>query len=108
MARATKKDSGSTKKDTKSEDHWSNRMSKASDKSKRIPKMEIDPAHIVNGTRKRKEINYRDLQLGRELKKVKRDSANVLEKRQSKPTKIQKTRKTTTAKQAAAKKDAKK
>ncbi len=114
MAKNTKKSTTGTNKKTASskksaaqlsEDHWSKRRSKPRDTSKKIFPAEIDTTNMVSKPRARKEINYRDLQLGRSLKKVNRESANVLEKRQANPTKkITKQSKTTSSKKSSSKK----
>ena len=88
-----------------SEDHWSNRRSKPRDVGKKIESAEIKEANMVSKPRARKEINYRDLNLGRKAKKVQRTSANVLEKRQSNPTKRITKQKKTTATKKNTKKD---
>ena len=73
------------KKQITNEDHWSNRRSKPKDEGKKIApeSKEIDKKNIVTGTRKRSNVNYKDLQLGRKVKKIARASNNCLEKRQT-------------------------
>jgi hypothetical protein len=86
---ASNKKAASTKKksskEIKSEDHWSKRRSKTRDATKKFNQaaMDIDRGNIITGTRKRSNVNYRDVQLGREITAVKRTSKNKLESRQT-------------------------
>ena len=90
------------KKEVKiSENHWSNRRTTDVDKNKRtaVEGSKIDSANIIATPRKRKNIDYKAVNMTGDVKPVKRATANTYEKRASKKIeKPKKRRKTTTKK----------
>ncbi len=56
------------------------------DKTKRVAYgAKIEKKNIVSGTRRRKDVNYKDLEFGKKARKMKRASKNTTEKRASTP-----------------------
>ena len=56
------------------------------DKSKRVAHgAKIEKKNIVTGTRRRKNVNYKDIELGKKVRTVKRASKNTVEKRKETP-----------------------